>query len=228
MSGDTIFDSDILTDEGLIGRPEFETALLSRGKELGKKVRDALSSFDRICVVTSAQDRDFLAVPLADEFPEAYVSIVTLWNKFRPASGAAGATNSVLAEHNQEHPAEVDAIVGVSLSLAEAATVADNMLRVVSMIRSDFLIAAVAVASPQEEEALQLEFRQRSNLVPKIVPFSTDHSSGPKTVGAHALENQRKHLVSVYKNRGQAYIPQTLGGRGPDFKSTHTPSLTPR
>lgn len=227
MSGDTKFDSKILTDQGSIGYPDFETNLLAGGKELAEKVRGARSFFDRICVVTSAQDRDFLAAPLADAFPEAYVSIATLWNKFRPASGAAGATSSVLAEHNQVHPAEVDAIVGVSLSLAEAATVADNMLRVASLIKSDLMIAAIAVASPPEEEDLHLEFRQRSNLIPRIVTLSTDYSSGLETVGARSLKNHREHLVTVYKNRGQAYIPQTLGGRKPDFKPTHSPNLTP-
>lgn len=125
--------SKFLTNADSAGFESFESCLNLVGLCLGRQVLASYPDQMKICVVTSAQDRDHVTLPFKTAFDgtNAQITISSLWNKYLPPKGFIPGTNILVSQHHDkhhdkhhdEHPSEVDLMVSVSLSLTENATI---------------------------------------------------------------------------------------------------------
>lgn len=217
----------VVLNESASGSEAFEMALKTAGETMAQSLFDPDNASGKtFAIVTPAQDREFLALgfAVALEAYGAHVTISTLWNKFMAAKGYVTSTTLLRAQHHQAHPDQVDCLVYISSSLTEDSTIADNLTRMLKMIKGKEQLVLALTASKEEKESVEEQFRLRDVPPPKIQSLEGDRSLDRPSRGAAIRANLRTHLGAAYGRKGLGYVPQSLGGPKPTFRSEFTSS----
>lgn len=213
-----------LLDEDAIGSEAFETQLRLGGKELAGYLNEGATAERVVAVVTSAQDRDFVAAGVIESLIAESVTVSTLWHKYFPATGFVSAASMMVAQHHDNHPKHVDQLIYLCSSIAEDATIADSLSRISGILKAQEVILCTFTASTNELESLKAQFLERSSQMPRPVILEGLVSLALPARADKIWRHHRQHLKKAYGKRSIAYVPQALGGPGPNYVSGYEAS----
>ncbi|WP_275782641.1 hypothetical protein [Pararhizobium gei] len=211
-----------ILDDETQGTEAFASAMSEAATELATRfVEEKECSGLTVVIVASAQDREFLRgfiKVLLDR--KAKPSVSTLWHKYRPQTGFAVASSILMAQHHEPHPPKADLVIYFTSSLAEDATIADGLSRILSKIAADETVIHTFTAAEAEVTSLRDQFEARNLAIPRILPL--DGAISPDEARGKSVRNAlRSHLKQAYGKRSIAYIPKALGGPDPIYKSDY-------
>ena len=202
----------ILQDAEAIGTEAFAFAWRDAGRALAGDLPEELKKDSaRICVLSTAQDYDLVAKGFSEALRSQQVMVTRycLWNKFRPRQDVIPSSNALLGQHSDEHPAEVNAVIGVSSTTVEDATLADNMSRVAAKYPNAKRYLACLASSSELEGSLAEHFADRDMTPPLMVRLPRHVSANEITISAGDLRDRLlTHLQKVFGRSGLGYVPE--------------------
>ncbi len=205
----------LLASKGDTGR--YRQAMYRLGGALGEQLSSSLASLSSICVVSTAEDADYLTrglLEVLDRLPDLNVALVCFWHD-RWKVGTEGISVAPITRRYVEPKSKgrVDAVVVLKSIIATSCVVRTDLTEILASTQPDHIFIVAPVAYARSRTSLESEFGPDISEKFDYLYFAEDSEMDSSGTVLPGIGGNVYELLGVQPDRERSYGPNLIKER---------------